>query len=197
MPVNQPTCWIETIEPEEAGPQLDKIYQKLKAANNKIHNLYIAASLQPKPILSSDQYYRDILLNESNHLDHWFLELLATQVAIAVDCEYAIAHHGENFMTLLGDDKLANAMIEALRSEDFSDAALFSEKHSALLAFGAKLTHSPQGMCHDDIVKLRDAGASDTEILEAVQTTASFAYWVRYINALGISLGDEKIGMYR
>ncbi len=196
MSNKQPPCWIETIDPQDADPQLLEIYQKLGATYNKIHNLYRAASLQPKPLLSADQHFRDILHNESNHSDLWFLELLATQVAVAADCHYAFTHHGANFKALLGDEELADKMIDALRNDNFQQSSLFDPKQSALLAFGAKLTHSPQSMCHNDIVKLRNAGVSETEILEAVQVIADFAYWVRYINALGINLGDEKIGMY-
>jgi hypothetical protein len=51
-------------------------------------------------------------------------------------------------------------------------------------------------MCFKDLETLRNAGVTDTEILEAVQSTACFAYWVRFINALGVSLGDETIGFY-
>ena len=47
-----------------------------------------------------------------------------------------------------------------------------------------------------DIEGLRALGVSATEILEAVQASACFAYWVRFINALGIQLGNETIGMY-
>jgi alkylhydroperoxidase family enzyme len=51
-------------------------------------------------------------------------------------------------------------------------------------------------MTSEDINALRRAGASDTEILEVVQATSCFAYWVRFINALGIQLGDESIGLF-
>jgi len=51
-------------------------------------------------------------------------------------------------------------------------------------------------MCEADIDALRAQGVSDTEILEAVQSTACFAYWVRFINALGVQLGEETIGKY-
>ena len=51
-------------------------------------------------------------------------------------------------------------------------------------------------MCEQDIVNLRAVGVSDTEILEAVQASACFAYWVRFINALGINLSNETIGKY-
>jgi len=51
-------------------------------------------------------------------------------------------------------------------------------------------------MCEADIDALRAQGVSDIEILEAVQSTACFAYWVRFINALGVQLGKETIGKY-
>ena len=51
-------------------------------------------------------------------------------------------------------------------------------------------------MSEADISALREAGLSDTEILEVNQISANFAYWVRVINGLGIKLGDERIGIY-
>ena len=51
-------------------------------------------------------------------------------------------------------------------------------------------------MREQDIVELRAEGVSETEILEAVQSTACFAYWMRFINAPGIQLGNETIGKY-
>ena len=51
-------------------------------------------------------------------------------------------------------------------------------------------------MSEADIETLREAGVSDTEILEVNQIGANFAYWVRVINGLGIQLGDERIGRY-
>ncbi len=187
-------CWIDTIEPEDASPELQETYRELGVVHNKIHNLYRAFSLQPKPLLAADQHYRDILHNEGNHSEPWFLELLATQVAIIADCHYAFANHGANFKHLLGDEALGEQMLEAVRNDRFEDSALFSLKQAVLLKFGAKLSRSPEDMKAGDIAKLREVGVTDTEILEAVQSTACFAYWVRFINALGINLGNETIG---
>ncbi len=191
-----PHCWIETIDPKDAGAELKEIYEQLDSCYHKIHNLYRAFSLQPKPLPAADQCFRHIMHNEANHSEPWFLELLATQVAMIADCVYALTHHGANFKKLLADEILANRMLEAVRSNDFSDASIFSPKQSALLFFGAKLTSKPEAMTSSDIEALRKADVSDTEILEAVQTTANFAYWVRFINALGINLSNEKIGIY-
>jgi uncharacterized peroxidase-related enzyme len=190
-------CWIETIDPNDATSELSEMYQHVGAVHNKIHNLYRAFSLQPKPLISADQHYRDILHNEANHTEPWFLELLATQAAIIADCHYALQNHGANFKTLLGDKELGELMLDRVRKDDFNSSSIFTRKQAALLSYGAKLCRNPEKMCFKDIETLRDVGVTDTEILEAVQSTACFAYWVRFINALGICLGDESIGLYR
>ena len=87
-------------------------------------------------------------------------------------------------------------MLKAVRNDDFAGNSLFTSKQASLLNFGAKLSRSPQNMTREDLECLRHAGVTDTEILETVQATASFAYWVRFINALGINIGNERIGMY-
>jgi|GEM_PF-676270 len=196
MTTIKPPCWIETIEPEDATSDLSEVYQRVGSVHDKIHNLYRAFSLQPKPLISADQHYRDILHNEANHTEPWFLELLATQAAIIADCHYALQNHGANFKNLLGDKELGELMLDRVRRDDFNSSSVFTRKQAALLSYGAKLCRNPEKMCFKDIETLRDVGVTDTEILEAVQSTACFAYWVRFINALGVSLGDETIGFY-
>ena len=196
MTTIKPPCWIETIEPEDATSDLSEVYQRVGSVHDKIHNLYRAFSLQPKPLISADQHYRDILHNEANHTEPWFLELLATQAAMIADCHYALQNHGANFKNLLGDKELGELMLDRVRRDDFNSSSIFTSKQAALLSYGAKLCRNPEKMCFKDIETLRDVGVTDTEILETVQSTACFAYWVRFINALGVSLGDETIGFY-
>ena len=189
------TCWISTVDdPDESDP-LYEMYQQVGAVHGKIHNLYKAFSLQPKPLIAADRHYRDILHNEENASEPWLLELLASQAAIIADCHYALSNHGANFAVLLGDSEKAAQMLEAVRQDNF-DQPLFNPKQTALLTYGAKLCRTPEEMRAEDIDTLRDAGATDTEILEAVQATSCFAYWVRFINALGIQLGEESVGLF-
>jgi uncharacterized peroxidase-related enzyme len=195
-PAKQNPCWIDTIDPSEASPELAEMYRQVGAVHDRIHNLYRAFSLQPRPLLSADQHYRDVLHNPQNRSAPWLLELLASQAAIIAECDYALANHGANFRHLLGDEAKGRRMLDAVRDDDYDDNPLFDEAVAALLRFGAKLCRSPQAMTHDDILALREAGISDIEILEAVQASACFAYWVRFINALGIRLGNESIGRY-
>ena len=128
-------CWIETIEPADASPELADMYRQVGAVHDKIHNLYRAFSLQPGPLIAADQHYRDVLHNEDNQSEPWFLELLASQAAIIAECHYALANHGANFIHLLGDQEQGERMLDAIRSDDYDDASLFSRKHAALLRY--------------------------------------------------------------
>ena len=188
-------CWINTIDPADASPELAEMYSKVGAVHNKIHNLYRAFSLQPAPLIAADQHYRDILHNPENKTEPWFLELLASQAAIIADCEYALANQGRNFKDLLGHHETGDLMLEAVKNDQF-EPPLFTEKQIGVLRFGAKLCRSPEKMSEMDVENLRSLGATDIEILEAVQSTACFAYWVRFINGLGIQLGNETIGLF-
>jgi hypothetical protein len=72
--INEQLCWIDSIDPSEAGPELAAMYQQVGAVHNKIHNLYRAFSLQPKPLIAADQHYRDVLHNPNNQSSPCFLE---------------------------------------------------------------------------------------------------------------------------
>ncbi|MBT4890798.1 MAG: hypothetical protein HON65_14715 [Rhodospirillales bacterium] len=187
-------CWIDTVDPDASSPELREMYESLGGVHGKIHNLYKAFSLQPAPMIAADQHYRAILHNDANQSDPWFLELLSSQVAILTGCTYALANHGANFKKLLGDPALGEDMLGAVREGDLENSNLFNAKQSAFLKFGEKLTLCPDHMDQTDIDDLRITGATDTEILEAVQAIACFSYWTRFINGLGIQLGDETIG---
>ncbi len=188
-------CWIETIPEHKAEGWLRDAYEQVGRPDGTVHNLYKAFSLWPTPLPWADALYRAILHSDDSVLPKWFQELIATQVAILAGCDYAFTHHGANFKELLGDAARGEAMLQALR--DGALGSVFDEKEAAILRYNAKLAEHPKAMSEADITALREAGVSDTEILEVNQIGANFAYWVRVINGLGIQLGDEKVGLYK
>lgn len=187
-------CWIETIPQHKAEGRLREAYESVGHPDGTVHNLYKAFSLWPTPLPSADALYRAILHSDDTLLPKWFQELIATHVAMLAHCDYAFAHHGANFRTLLGDEARADAILQALRNGE--PEAVFDRREAEMLRYNAKLAKTPKAMSEADITALRGAGVSDTEILEVNQICANFAYWVRVINGLGIQLGDEKIGLY-
>ena len=188
--------WIEASEDIETHPDLEEVHDELRGPGGKIYNLYRAFSLRPATLAPAVRHYRAVLQGEENTLGKWLLEMIATYVAIRTNCGYARAHHGANFLHLLGDPARGAAMLQAMEHDDLLDE-IFSPREAVILAFARKLTASPEAMDESDLAPLRAHGLTDGEILEVVQTCATFAYWTRLINGLGISLaGEPGIGLY-
>lgn len=93
-------------------------------------------------------------------------------------------HHGAGLRKLINDDRL----VEALKS-DFRKAQL-SLSDRAMLDYAAKLTLEPHKMTQRDVQKLKDAGFSDSAILDINQVAAYYAYVNRLADGLGVQLED-------
>ncbi|MEM7426116.1 MAG: peroxidase-related enzyme [Pseudomonadota bacterium] len=191
---DQDVCWVE-FEPETTQDEAVRAaYGRLRDRDGHVHNLYKAMSLSPDAIAPADDLYRHLLHGESCPLERWLRELLATQVAIIGGCAYALAHHAENFHDLFGDRTRSEEILECVRSQAWDEAPVDAQV-TAALRFNDKLTRAPENMRQDDAQALRRAGFNDREIVYLAQISAAFAYWIRTINALGISLGDESVGL--
>ncbi len=59
-----------------------------------------------------------------------------------------------------------------------------------MLVYVEKLTLEPWNMVEADVVRLREVGFSDTDILDINQVTAYYAYVNRTADGLGIGLED-------
>jgi len=185
-------CWIDVAEDD--GP-LAKTFDSLRREDGSVHNLYRAFSQFPAPVVSADRFYRDVMHAPDAPLPMWLAELLSVDVAMLNECDYAAAHHGRNFLDLFEDRDKAQRIFDALKSGKL-DSPDIDARMRALLEFGRKLTRQPEAMTEDDIKALRAHDFNDAEISQAIQETASFAYWTRFINAVGLTLGDEKVGKY-
>ena len=188
--MNDSICWIEV---DEENKDYLTFANNLRDTHGRVHNLYKAFSQFPQPVLSADRHYRDVMQSSEAPLALWQAELLSVDVAILNKCNYAEVHHSKNFIDLYDDSLKAEEILDALRSNNLDHYAIDTKTRS-LLFFGRKLTNNPDSMNVKDIRYLRLQGFNDSEISHAVQVTACFAYWTRVINALGIKLGNERIG---
>ena len=96
-----------------------------------------------------------------------------------------MTHHGAGLLRLVKDETLVNQL-----KEDWTQAAI-SDAEKAMLTYAIKLTLEPWHMVEADVVALRDAGFSDTDILDINQIVGYYAYVNRLADGLGVEL--EKI----
>ncbi len=191
--MSQDVCWIKT----EKSPDdflTSEMQKTICREDGTLHRLYQALMAWPEPMLPADRFYKAMLHAESSPLGLWKGEFVATYVAILAECAYARAHHGENFLKVSPSRELGVAILGALDNNDL-DAAVLDPELRAMAQYTKKLSLMPSKMCEQDIVILRDVGLSEAQVVQVNQIAASFAYWVRMINGLGIGLGEEPVGM--
>ena len=174
--MREPECWIGTVAPEDAGPELAAAYDAVSRSDGSVHNMYRTFASRPDLMILADRFYRALLHNPRRTLEDWLQEVIATQVAILCGCRYARDNHGENMVSLLGDR---------------ADARM-----RAILVYTRKLTLEPAAMAEADVAALREAGLDDAAIFEVNQIAACFAYWSRMLNGLGVTAEGERIGIY-
>jgi len=185
-------AWIRLVPYEESEGYLRTLYDRVKGPGGLIDNVMKAHSLRPHTMEGHSALYKSVLHHTGNAMPVWFLECLGIYTSLSNRCDYSVAHHFAGLSRLLADDARARAIYRALAAATPEDA--FAGKELALLRYVRKLTLDPQNMQAADIVALREAGATDGEILEANQVSAYFNYSNRLLNGLGVTTAGDILG---
>ena len=157
-------------------------------------NMYKAMMQSPGVIKPIHDLYIALLHDDESPLQDWVSELLSVQVAILNKCNYALAHHSANLETHINNTVRYKQFMLALENKNWT-GAIGDKKIEAMLDFGEKLCLYPDQINETDIERLRHQGLSEKEIVFIAQINAGFAYWTRILNALGVELAGEPIGV--
>lgn len=129
-----------------------------------------------------------------NELSNRERELIAVCVSRTNLCTYCITHHQAGLARIVEDEGLAEEISKASVNEIQSDN--LTERERAFCDYAMKLTISPGQMEKNDIKQLREAGLSDSGILDLNQIVAYFAYANRTINGLGVDTTGDTLGLH-
>jgi uncharacterized peroxidase-related enzyme len=106
-------------------------------------------------------------------------EMIATLVSERNDCHFCQASHRAAAAHHLDGNY---DLVDAVR-RDFNTAPV-SPKLKALLTIAAKVQESGKQVTAADVARARTAGATDTEIHDAVLIAAAFSMFNRYVDGL-------------
>ena len=187
-------AWISIVEDEEADDQLKQIFDVARTPHGTLDNVMRIHSLRPASMIGHVTLYKSVLHSDEITLPLWFLEVIAAYVSILNSCEYSLTHHWNNAVRLIDNAQRVEVIHDALRSQSFENT--FNEKEIAILHYSKKLTCDVENLKKVDVIKLKQAGCDDGEILEVNQVIAYFNYSNRVLNGLGVSLDGDKIGYY-
>lgn len=188
------SAWIRMISDEDADDELLETLKLARTPHGTVDNVMRVHSLRPATMRGHVMLYRAALHDETNTLPTWFQETIASYVSILNDCPYSLANHWANARHLIADEQ-RSVLIENALHADAPETA-FEGGQLELLRYTRKLTLSPGQMIRQDIERLRQAGISDGEILEANQIIGYFNYVNRLLNGLGVSTDGDTVGYY-
>jgi len=132
----------------------------------------------------------EVLLRGANTLTSAEREMIATLVSDRNDCHFCQASHRAAAAHHLGG---TYEVVDAVK-RDFQSAPV-SPKLKALMAIAVKVQESGRQVHTSDIERARAAGASDTEIHDAVLIAAAFCMFNRYVDGLA-TLTPRDEGLY-
>ncbi len=182
--------WIAFVPFEEAAGRLKDLYEKYKRPNDTVANIISAHSIKPHMLEGHMAFYRAVLGHSANEMPLWFHEAVGVYVSTLNKCAYCIDHHSHfGGLAYPGETEEWNTMAKALAAGRPGDA--FDGKFLALLDYSRILTVEPASLKEEDFLTLREAGASDGEILEVNQVAGYFAYANRTVLGLGVTLDGE------
>jgi uncharacterized peroxidase-related enzyme len=185
--------WIEVISYKESTGKLRRLYDKVTGPNQNVDNIMMVHGLRPHTMTGHMALYKNVLHNSNNTLPKWYLETLGVLVSILNKCDYCIDHHFAGLRRLLDDDVKANNLKNSLIHKEYTNE--LDEKLSSGLMYAEKLTFTPNDLQEKDVIKMRDAGMTDGEVLEINQVVSYFNYANRTVLGLGVSIEGDILGL--
>ena len=188
-----PMSWIKTLNFEQATGKLKKIYQRVTGPDNNVDNILQVHALRPHTLEGHMMLYKNVLHHRSNQVPKHWLEALGIYVSMLNQCDYCVAHHFEGYSRLIGDKAVAKKVRSAFESDQLEGT--IEPKFIPLFSYAKILTLSPETLREHHLVKIRDCGFGDGEILEVNQVVAYFNYANRTVLGLGVTIQGDSLGL--
>ncbi|MFQ5838151.1 MAG: peroxidase-related enzyme [Thermoplasmata archaeon] len=182
--------WIDVVEPEEASGRLAEVYEEIGRRRGRVANIYKIHSLNPDALRGHLDLYMSLLYRRDG-LARAQREMIGVLVSSLNSCRYCVVHHSEALARYEKD----SGVLEQL-PVDFRRAPI-SDRDRIMLEYCEKLTTHPDGMKEGDVKALREAGFTDSEILDINLIASYFNFVNRVVLGLGLPLEDEEQRVYR
>ena len=189
------SAWIKMISDKDADEELSEVLNLARTPHGTVDNVMRVHSLRPSTMKGHVTLYRAALHDESNTIPMWFQETISSYVSILNDCPYSYANHWKNAAHLMQDPTKANQVEIALNAK--KPKSHFIGAELVMLEYTEKLTLKPGEMVETDVIKLRENGVDDGQILELNQIIGYFNYVNRLLNGLGVTTSGDTVGFYK
>lgn len=181
---SQDLSWLElpAITPE---PAVHEIFERTKERFGHVRNTQRIVAHRPALALAQDGLSRAVQYAPDSGITPFERELMALVVSVENRCEPCVFAHAAILREVTRDPVAVGKIEVNYRHVDLTD------RQRALADYAAKVTLSPSQVEKADIEKLKSAGLSEHEIIDAAAIIAYFNFSNRLNSSLGIKPNDE------
>ena len=185
-----PQSWIN---PPEAAPsnEVQALLERTREKLGYVRNGQRALLGRPELLLAQDALSRAVNGTTGSDLSPKERELIALVVSSENRCEPCVLSHAAALRGITGDP----FWVERVQV-NFRHAEL-SERELALAVYALKITRAPGSIEEADLSRMRAAGLSEAEILDAAAVAAYFNFSNRLNSAIGVTPNPEAYAAHR
>lgn len=171
---------LEPIEIKDAPDEAKEILLEIESAFGMVPNLFKTAAHYPPLLKANWEKYKAVMVEGT--LSRKAKEAIAVLVSKDNACDYCYrAHAGMLKSTGVTDEELE-------RIENNIEKADFSPKEAALIAFARKANSAPLKVTDEEVEKVKEAGASDAEIVEVLGVMELYVGYNKFLDSLAVEI---------
>ncbi|MGR3176639.1 MAG: carboxymuconolactone decarboxylase family protein [Candidatus Anammoxibacter sp.] len=172
---------IKTIENDEASEEVKAIYADIESAFGMVPNLFKTAAHFPPLLKANWEKVKAVMMG--GNLSRYVKETIAVLVSKNNSCQYCVSAHTMLLKSIGATDK----ELENINNMNLAEAG-FNEKEVALILFAQKANDNPNRIPDEDFQKLKNLGATEPEIVEALGAMEIFTAFNKFIDSTEIDM---------
>lgn len=171
---------IPVIKNEEISKDVQEIFSEIEKVFGKVPNLFKTYAQFP-PLLKANWGKVKAMMLQGN-LSRKTKETIAVFVSKDNSCAYCVAAHTAALRSIgMPEDE-----IKMMESDN--DKLACTQKEQKLIAFARKANKDPNKICDEEFEDLKKAGATDSEIVEALGVMELFTSFNKFLDSLNVEI---------
>ncbi len=166
----------------EQTPEITEIFNEIQEAFGRLPGLFSAYAHHP-PLLRANWNKVKAVMMEGV-LSRKVKESIAVLVSQDNSCAYCIAAHTGALRSIGVSDAELDAIEKDLDKTDFT------AKEKALINFARQANTNPGKIPDTEFTALRETGATDAEIVEALGVMELFTAFNKFLDSMGVPVGS-------
>ena len=171
---------ISVVEKNEASEDVKGILTEIEGAFGMVPNLFKTYSHFP-PLLKANWDKVKVLMMQGK-LSRKTKEAIAVLISKDNSCSYCVAAHTAALKSIGVTEE------EIEKIENNIEEAEFTEKECALITFARKANKDPNKITDEEFALLKQTGADEAEIVEALGVMELFTAFNKFLDSLNVEV---------